>query len=187
MAVKLTPRRLTVDEYDRMGEVGILTEDERTELIDGEIVCMSPIGGPHVEAVMKLNHLLVNAAGAEWRVSVQNPISLPPHAEPQPDFSLVRARRYGRSLPRAEDVLLVIEVSDSSLAYDREIKLPLYAAAGIVEAWIIDINSGAIVRYRQPERGRYTMTETAGPGMLIESMVRSGLTLAVDDTLDLAN
>jgi Uma2 family endonuclease len=184
MAVKLTPRRLTVEEYDRMGEVGILTEDERTELIDGEIVCMSPIGGPHVEVVMKLNHLLVDAAGAEWRVSVQNPISLPPHAEPQPDFSVVRARRYGRSLPRAEDVLLVIEVSDTSLAYDREIKLPLYAGAGIPEAWIIDINNRTVSRYTQPEHGLYAKSRTAEPGMKIDSTVLAGLTIEVDGILD---
>lgn len=184
MAVKLTPRRITVDEYHKMAEVGILAEDEPIELINGEIVCMSPIGGRHVEVVQKLTHLLVRAAGDDWRVNVQSPISLPPDGEPQPDFALVRARSYGRMLPRAEDVLLVIEVSDTSLAYDEVIKLPLYARAEIREAWIVDINGKAIKRHAEPVNGLYTSTRTAGAGMRIESGVLPGLTLEVDAILD---
>jgi Uma2 family endonuclease len=116
MATKLTPRRITVDEYHRMAEAGILSEDECTELINGEILRMSPVGGRHVEVVGKLTHLLVQAAGNAWRVNVQSPISLPPYGEPQPDSALVQSRSYGGKLPQAEDVLVVVEVSDTSLS-----------------------------------------------------------------------
>jgi Uma2 family endonuclease len=185
MATELTPRRITVDEYHRMAEVGILSEDERTELIDGEILCMSPLGGRHVEVVGKPNHLLVQAAGDAWRVNVQCPIALPPYGEPQPDFAVVRTRSYGRMLPEAEDVLMVIQVSDTSLSYDQEIKLPLYAQAAIPEAWIIDINGRTVKRHSEPVNGFYTSTKTAGPGMEIESAVLPGQTLDVDAILDL--
>lgn len=184
MAIKLTPRRITVDEYHKMAEVGILAEHERTELINGEIVCMAAVGGRHVEVVRKLTHLLVRAAGDEWEVSVQSPVSLPPDGEPEPDFALVRSRSYGGNLPRAEDVLLLIEVSDTSLAYDEGIKLPLYARAAIPEAWIVDINGKTIKRHSEPVNSIYTSSRTAGPGMVIESAVLPGVTLDVDSILE---
>lgn len=186
MAVKLKPRRrLTVDEYQKMGEVGILARDEHTELIDGEIVQMSPIGGRHVQVVSRLTHLLVLAAGASWGVNVQSPIALPPYSEPQPDIAVVKARSYGREIPRPEDVLLVMEVSDSSLEYDRETKLPMYADYGISEAWVVDINGETTTRYTEPMDGSYTATETVHSSMEIESMVLPGLTIRVDEILDL--
>jgi Uma2 family endonuclease len=184
MATELTPRRFTVDEYHRMVEAGILSEDERIELIHGEILRMSPIGGRHVEIVGKLTHLLVQAAGTAWRVNVQSPISLPPYGEPQPDFALVQSRSYGGMLPRPEDVLMVIEVADTSLSYDQEIKLPLYAQAAIPEAWIVDTNAATVKRHSEPMSGIYTSTKTAGPDMEIESAVLAGLNLNVDSILN---
>ncbi len=185
MAIKLAPRRITVDEYHKMAAVGILAEDEHTELIDGEILQMSPIGGRHVEVVRKLNHLLVRAVGDDWGVNVQSPIALPPYGEPEPDFALVQSRSYRGEIPRPADVLLVMEVSDTSLSYDQETKLPMYAEQAIPEAWIIDITGRIIKRHSEPVNGIYTSTKTAGPGMAIESAVLPSFKLVLDDILDL--
>ncbi|MBV8457956.1 MAG: Uma2 family endonuclease [Acetobacteraceae bacterium] len=124
------PRRLlTVDDYHRMGEAGILSEDDRVELIEGELVEMAPIGSEHAASVAALNHLLVLAVGARGLVFPQNPVRLDPHNEPQPDFTVLKPRPdgYRSALPRAEDILLIVEVSASSLGYDRGLKLALYA------------------------------------------------------------
>jgi len=185
MAVNLIPRRITVDEYQKMAEVGILAEDERTELINGEIIQMSAIGGDHVEAVSRLIVPLVRAVGTEWRVNPQSPIALPPYGEPEPDFSVVRARSYRGQVPRPDDVLLVIEVSDTSLRYDRETKLPMYAEYGIPEAWIVDINGKTITRYSEPVSRAYAVGKSAGPGMELGSIVLPALTIRVDEILDL--
>lgn len=185
MATELAHRRITVDEYHKMAEAGILSEDEHTELIDGEIIQMSAMGGRHVEAVRRLTHLLVRAAGDDWGVNVQSPISMPPYGEPEPDFAVVKARPYGGQLPQPDDVLLVIEVADTSLTYDQDIKLPMYAEREIPEAWIADIKNKTLKCHSDPIHGIYTSTKTAGPGMEIESTVLPGLRLRVDEILDL--
>jgi hypothetical protein len=124
---QVTRWRFTVHDYHRMGEAGILHEDDRVELIEGEIVEMAAIGTRHFSCVNRLNWLLVMSVGDEAVVSVQNPVRLNEHTEPQPDLTVIRPRNYTESLPVPEDVLLLIEVSDTTLAYDRNIKLPLYA------------------------------------------------------------
>jgi Uma2 family endonuclease len=126
-------RRFTVHDYHRMGEAGILHEDDRVELIEGEIVEMAAIGTRHFSCVNRLNRLLVMSVGDEAVISVQNPVRLNEHTELQPDLAVIRARDYRESLPEPDDVLLLIEVSDTTLAYDRGVKLPLYAKAGITE------------------------------------------------------
>ena len=118
-------RRFTVDEYHRMAEAGILREDDRVELLGGEIVEMSPIGGRHAACVREINHLLGRQLGDELRVDVQSPVRLSEEEEPQPDLAVIRARDYAGSLSIPEDVLLLIEVADTSLAYDRGVKLPI--------------------------------------------------------------
>src|SRR3712207_3329118 len=131
--------RFDVEEYHRMLEAGVLTEDDRVELIGGEIVDMTPIGWRHVACVNRLNMLLAAfAAGKGYTVSVQNPLRLAGDAEPQPDLALIKERPR-REVPTPEDVLLVVEVAEASLTYDREIKLPLYARAGIPEVWLVDL------------------------------------------------
>lgn len=184
MATELVHRRITVDEYHKMAEAGILSEDEHTELIDGEIIQMSAVGGRHVETVRKLNHQLVRASGDEWGVNVQSPISMPPYGEPEPDLAVVKNRPYGGRLPQPEDTLLVMEVSDTSLTYDQETKLPMYAEKEIPEAWIADIKGRTLKRHSEPINGIYTLTKTAGLGMEIESTVLPGLKLRVDEILD---
>ena len=144
--------KLTVGEYRAMGEHGILAPDARTELIDGEIIEMNPIGVTHAGVVDQLNRLLGRVVGDDAIVRVQNPVEMPEHSMPQPDLALLRPRTdfYKRLQPTADDTLLAIEVADSSLRYDRDVKLPLYAAHGIPEAWLIDVNAARLTVHRDP-------------------------------------
>ena len=147
---QLTRWRFTVHDYHRMGEAGILHEDDRVELIQGELVQMTAIGTRHFSCVNRLNRLMVLNFGDEAIVSVQNPVRLNEYNEPQPDVTVIRTRDYRESLPMPEDVLLLIEVSDTTLAYDRGIKLPLYARAGIGEVWIVNLPGEIIERHTGP-------------------------------------
>jgi Uma2 family endonuclease len=154
MAVEVaaTRRRFTRAEYYRMAEVGILGRHDRVELIKGEIVEMSPIGRRHHAFVTNLAQLLILRLGGRARVSVQGPVALADDTEPQPDLTVLRDRepRYKHREAWAEDVLLLIEVADTSLAYDRTIKLRLYAEAGISEYWIVDCTTEAVEIFRNP-------------------------------------
>jgi Uma2 family endonuclease len=176
-------RRFTVDEYHRMAEAGILHEDDRVELIGGEIVEMSPIGGRHAACVREINRLLGRQVDDELRVDVQSPVRLGERGEPQPDLAVIRARDYGDSLPTPEDVLLLIEVADTSLASDRDVKLPLYARAGIAEVWLVDLNGGAIERHTEPSENGYRLVRRAMPGETLESAALPGLAAPVDVVL----
>jgi Uma2 family endonuclease len=159
-----TPRRLlTVDEYHRMGEACILTEDDRVELIEGELVAMAPIGSEHVAAINALNHLLVLAVGDRGIVSVQNPVRLTRRSEPQPDFAVLKPRGdYRTTLPRPEDTMLAVEVANTSLDYDRTVKLALYARSGIPEVWIVNLAAEEIEIYQSPLAGSYASVARAG-------------------------
>lgn len=183
MTALVTRRRFTVTEYEQMIASGILAEDDRVELIAGEIVDMSPIGGRHLGSVNVLTTLAVNLAGPEAIVSVQNPIHLSPDSIPQPDLALLRLDTPRNTVPTADDILLVIEVADSSRDYDRNVKLPLYAAAGIAEAWLVDLVAETIERYTEPRNGRYHQTVLAECGEALTSTVLPALTLAVDAIL----
>lgn len=151
----ISPRLFTVDEYHAMGESGILTEDDRVELIDGQILAMSPIGSPHFHCVNRLTELFVLRAHGRAVVSVQNPVRLNNRTEPQPDVVLLRADMDKQRLPRPEDVLLIVEVADTTLHFDTEIKVPRYAAAGIPEVWVVDLQGECIHVYRKPGAGGY--------------------------------
>ncbi len=156
-------RRLTVDEYHRLGEVGILTEDDRVELIEGELVAMAPIGSEHIASTNALNRLLVLAVGDRGVVSVRNPVRLTRHTEPQPDFTVLRPHAdYRRTMPRPEDTMLAVEVANTSLAYDRTVKLALYARSFIPEVWIVNLTTTEVEVYRSPVADRYTAVTRAG-------------------------
>jgi hypothetical protein len=146
-----------------MARAGILPEDSRVELINGEIIDMAPIGSRHAAAVKQLTRILNRAVGDTAIVSVQDPIHLDPHTEPQPDLALLRPRDdfYKTAHPRAADVLLVIEVADTSLHYDREIKLPLYARHGIPEVWLVDLLNNRINRFREGAADGYRQENEA--------------------------
>jgi Uma2 family endonuclease len=168
MSAVFTPTRykLSVGDYHKLGEVGILTEDSRVELIEGELIEMAPIGGAHMGAVNRLNRLLVLAVGDLGVVSIQNPVTLPPHSEPQPDVAILKPGAEGAApaVPRPDDVLLLIEVADTTLVYDRTTKLKLYAKAGIAETWIVNLQSKRVEVYREPTADGYSRMIELGPG-----------------------
>lgn len=157
MAVEVSRRRFTADEYQAMGRAGILREDDRVELIDGEVLAMSPIGPPHTGTVNRINRLFTTRVGEAAIVQVQLPVRLDPHSEPQPDLVLLKPRDdfYGTAAAGPEDILLAIEVAQSSLAYDRGIKADLYARRNVAEYWIVDLNGGEVIRHTDPVDGRY--------------------------------
>lgn len=157
IAVQPTRYRFTVDEYHKMTEAGILSEDDRVELVEGEIVAMAPIGIRHAKCVDNLTELFGSVLAGKARLRVQNPIRLEPDTEVQPDVTLLRLRDYSHDQqhPGPRDVLLVVEVSDTTLLWDRREKVPLYAKAGIPEVWIVNLQQDRIEVYSQPESGNY--------------------------------
>jgi Uma2 family endonuclease len=160
--VPLKHRCFTVADFHRMGEAGILGEDERLELIEGEIIEMTPIGSPHGGRIKRLIRLLTQAVGEQAIVAVQDPVVLGEHSEPEPDLALLRPRAdfYTNSHPQASDVLLLIEVADSSLRTDCDIKVPLYARYGVPEVWIVAIGKRQVLRFALPDQGDYQVRET---------------------------
>jgi Uma2 family endonuclease len=149
-----------------MARAGILHEDDPYELIEGEIVKMAAVGDKHIACVMDLSEIFTTRLAGRARVSAQNPVQLSETSEPEPDLTILRPRedRYRSGLPRPEDVLLLIEVSDTTLAYDRGIKLRLYALAGIAEVWICDVKRRHVLVFRQPEEAAYRHTTTVTEG-----------------------
>ena len=182
MAVEVatTRRRFTRAEYYRMAEAGILGEDDRVELIEGEIVQMSPPGNRHIAFVISLSNLLTLRLAGRALVSTQNPVVLTDDTEPQPDVTVLRRRAYKDRRVSADDVALLIEVADTSLSYDRRTKLPLYARAGIPEYWIVDCAAEAVEVYRNPSEDRYRdVSRFAAPAALrLQAFPDIELTLA---------
>ncbi|MDZ7753966.1 MAG: Uma2 family endonuclease [Gammaproteobacteria bacterium] len=157
--------RLTVADYHRMGEAGLFAPGARTELIEGAIVDMTPIGSPHAGAVIRLNTAFSRVEGRIGIIAVQSPVVLGDLSEPQPDLALLRPREdfYARAHPRPEDVVLVVEVADTTVAFDRHTKLPLYARSRLPEAWLVDLPAGVLEIHRRPEAGGYTRLDCLGP------------------------
>ncbi|HAS51429.1 MAG TPA: hypothetical protein DCS21_06690 [Gammaproteobacteria bacterium] len=151
------PHRWTVAEYHQMVEVGLLNEDSRVELIHGEIVEMAPIGSDHAGHNNYLLTFLTHCLYGKAIVAGQNPVILSSYEEPQSDIALLRWREdyYRSAHPHAEDVLLLIEVSDATLRYDRDVKVPLYANNGIPEVWLVDLQNRQLEVYREPANGEY--------------------------------
>ena len=174
-------RALTIAEYHRMGEVGILTERDRVELIEGELVAMAPIGSEHSGTVNALTRLLVEIVGDRGVVAVQNPVQLDDLTEPEPDFAVLKPRPdyYRRATPRADDVLLLIEVADSSLAYDRAVKRSLYARHGIPEFWIVNLTAGEVEVCRTPTGDNYASVLHVGREAILESVLLPGAAIPV--------
>jgi Uma2 family endonuclease len=153
--------RFTTDEYHRLGEVGILNEDDRVELLNGDLVVREPVSGRHRTLVDSLTILFASHIGqARYRIGIQNPISLDLHSEPQPDVVLYAGSVRGRH-PRPDEIFLLIEVADTSLAYDSGPKLEAYARGGIREVWVIDVVRRRVCVYRNPDQGRYQFASEA--------------------------
>lgn len=185
MAVPSERRRFTVEEYERMAAAGILGEDDRVELIEGEIVTMSPTSSRHAACIDRGLRLLSRQLGDDVIVRVQSPIRLHERSEPEPDLALLRFRDdfYAGAHPRPEDILLVIEVAETSRQYDRKVKLPQYARAGIPEAWIFDLSGEVAERHSRHEGGRYRTVARLRRGQTPASATIPGLALPVDAIL----
>ena len=186
VAELITRRRFTVDEYHRMAEAGILGEDDRVELIEGEIVEMSPIGWRHQACVDRLTHRLVPALQNRAILRPQGPIRLSSDSEPQPDLVVLRPRVdfYAEGGPGPEDVLWLIEISDTSLRYDRDVKVPLYGRYGIPEVWVVDLEGEQVFVYRDPRSGGgYRSARVLGRGARLAPQAFPDLELPVDEVL----
>ena len=158
-------RRLTVDEYHAMGRAGVFAPDERVELLDGYLYAMSPIGIRHAACVRRLTRLFASAVGPRAIIDVQNPLRLSNHAEPEPDVTLLVPKdAYDVRLPRPDDVRLLVEVSDTTLPFDRDVKLPLYAREGVREVWIVALEEDRVYAYRKPTSEGYGERRTLGRG-----------------------
>lgn len=185
MSMPLTKKLITVEEYARMGEAGIYTEDDRVELIEGEVLTMAAVGKRHMACVKRLARIFSRLPEEDLIFSVQDPIRMNDLSDPQPDLALLRFREdyyEGRNLT-ASDTLLIVEVSDSTLTFDREVKLPLYARAGIPEAWIVDLNTDTVWVFSQPEEGECRSIQTYRRGDTVASATLPDLGLRMEEIL----
>ena len=182
------PRRhwLTVDDYYRMAEVGILDDEVRVELIDGEIIDMAPPGSPHAATVTCLTEVFMRAVEGRATVRAQNPVRLGKYSEPQPDLALLRRRDdfYRERHPQPDDVLLIVEIAASSLRFDRRKKVPLYARHGIPEMWLVDLGGRRLVRYRAPQRGSYMQVDEPDLGAVLELPSLAGIAVDLQRLFD---
>ncbi|KJH72192.1 Uma2 family endonuclease [Aliterella atlantica] len=185
MSVELLRKQFTVWDYHQMVKAGILKEDERVELIAGEIIKMSPIGTLHAAQVKRLINLFAEILGASVIVAAQDPVQLSDYSEPQPDIALLKRRTdfYATAHPQPQDVLLLVEVADTTIDYDRSVKMPLYAASNISEAWIVDINGQNIEVYRQPASDGYQHIQTFQRGQSLFIQAFPEINLNVDELL----
>lgn len=182
---RLNTFRLNVSQYHQMSEAGIFSENDKVELINGEIIEMSPIGRRHAACVDRINRLFSNILGMKVIVRVQNPIILNNLSEPEPDIALLQPRAdfYESGHPQPQDIFLLIEVADSSLEYDRDVKIPLYASSGITEVWLVDIYEQAIIVYRYPSENGYSDIQKLSRGEKMSIQAFPEVNLVVDDIL----
>jgi len=185
MPGQIQRRTFSVDEYYRMAKAGILWEDEHVELIGGEIIQMPPIGSSHASHVDRLTRVFTRTFAETVIVRVQNPVHIDDRSEPEPDITLLKLRPdfYAESHPIPEEVLLLVEVADTSLEYDREIKLPLYAKRGIKEVWIVNLRGNCLEVYTEPDGEGYEVCRTFRKGKTIISKTFPELTISVDEIL----
>ena len=185
MSRQLAKYWITADEFEQMGRAGILHPDARLELLEGAIYEMSPIGSPHAACVDFLINLLTEFARRRFIVRGQNPIRLNDFSEPQPDVALLRWRDdfYRHAHPSPAHVLLVVEVADSSVETDRSYKIPLYAQAGIAEAWLVNLPAEQVELYASPANDAYQITQTFKRGDVVQSHTIKDLAINVSDIL----
>ena len=180
-AVTLKTRRFDVDEYHRLGEAGILGEDDRVELIEGELVEMAPIGDEHATIVTMLNMILARQCDASQIVHVQNPLRLDRVSEPQPDLVLARFLPGSRKVPGIKDALLVIEVADTTYNYDRKIKAPLYARAGVPELWIVDCQHRHVEVHSDAKVGNYESVVVSAETIVLTPRMANNVRVVLAD------
>jgi Uma2 family endonuclease len=180
-------KKFRADEVYKMMQVGILPEASGWELINGEIIRRMTIGSKHASTVKRLNRFFTNQVGENAIVSVQDPIHIDEYNEPEPDIALLKPRAdfYAESHPESQDVLLVIEVSDSTVDFDREVKKTLYAEAGISEFWLVNLRENTVECHSQPKNKIYRLTQIFEKGEAVESVSIENLRLKVEDILGL--
>jgi Uma2 family endonuclease len=180
---KPRPHRFSADDYHRMEESGILGDDARVELVDGEIVDAPSAGGGHGAAVARIGEVLRRAVGDRATVRIGQPVALGGASEPEADVCVVRDRAvgYAEHPPRPDDVLLVVEVADTSVGFDNDVKAPLYAKAGVIENWIVDTSTGVVLVARDPQPCGYMDTRRAGAGEAVAPLMLPGAAVAVSD------
>ena len=185
MEAEVTRKLFTVQDYHRMARAGILREDDRLELIDGEIIQMSPVGHRHFVVVNRMNVIFMRGFGDEAFLGIQGPLRINEWTELQPDVVLYKPRPdfYAGKVPDPSDVLLVVEVSDTTLATDQKVKLPRYAAAGIAEYWIADLKHDLLHVYRDVRHHEYTTTVTLRPGDSVALLSSPDVRFRVDELL----
>lgn len=177
-----TQHRWSVAEYYRMAETGLLGDKDRVELIEGELIDMAPIGSRHAYQVDRLVELIYAARRGDvqpFLLRCQSPVRLSAWSEPQPDVALLKPRSYAAEHPGPDDVLLVVEVADSSLQYDRDVKLALYARHGIAEVWLIDLQQNRLTQYRDPTPQGYRRSCMAAASDVVEPSELPGLAVSV--------
>ncbi len=176
--------RFSVDEYYKMIELGMLKDYEKAEIIEGELIKKMTIGDRHAYVVDVLNKFFIKNVSDRIQVRIQNPLRISDFDEPEPDIVLSDLTKYdGKRHPRPAEVLLVVEVSDSTLKYDRDVKLALYSNAGIAEVWIVNLINNIIEIHQKPSNGIYQLAQIKKPGDIAESMVLPELKLNVDEVL----
>jgi Uma2 family endonuclease len=176
--------RFSVDEYYKMIELGILKDYEKAEIIEGELIQKMPIGDRHASIVNFLNRFFVTNVSDEILVSVQNPLRISDYTEPEPDIVLADLTKFdGKRHPRPEETLLVVEVSDTTLKYDRDTKLTLYAEAEIPEVWIVNLKNDIIEIHRKPSNGIYQIAQIFKKGEIAKSEILADLKIEVDKIL----
>lgn len=185
MATLPATRRFNVHEYYQMAAAGILMEDDRVELIEGEIVEMAPIGSRHAACVDRLTRLFSSQVGDAAIVHVQNPVRLDDHSEPEPDLALLKPRTdfYASAHPAPEDVLLLVEVADTSVGYDRSVKVPLYARAAIPVFWLVDLEREQVDVMQESTSDGYRTVQTYRRGERLQLQDIPQLDISVDDVL----
>ncbi|MEW6236808.1 MAG: Uma2 family endonuclease [Candidatus Omnitrophota bacterium] len=185
MTVSTLKRLFTIEEYYQMGRSGIFTEDDHVELIEGEIVQMTPIGNPHAGCVRWLNRFFHRLLDDRFIIDAQNPLRLSVYSEPQPDVVLLKPTPdcYRSAHPVPDDVFLLIEVADSSLGYDKNVKIPLYAKHRIVECWLVNIQDNNIEVYRQPSENSYRQIRIMTPDQTISPQAFPDISLRAGDIL----
>jgi Uma2 family endonuclease len=171
-----------------MGEVGILRKDDRVELIDGQVRRMSSISALHSSLVSRLNHILTRQLRERAIVTVQSPVILSDYSEPQPDLLVLKPRDdfYTRGHPRPQDVLLLIEVADTTLEYDRDEKIPRYAESQIPEVWLVDASGSEVAQYARPKGNRYQQIRSFEPGEELVAQEVESLVLSVAELFPVA-
>ena len=184
MALSLLKGPFTVDAYQRLGELGILHQDDRVELVAGQVVEMTPIGDRHASCVRRVINLFAPNLRDVAVLDAQNPVVLGTHDAPQPDLALLHRRAGGYAThPRAADVLLVVEVADRSVSYDREIKIPRYGAVGVPEAWLVDLVGDAVCVCRRPGPNGYAEIVTVTRAGTLRPLLLPGVAIVVDEIL----